>query len=408
MSVLNYEGLTHLVGLIKEKFSPITVRDDLAALKEFFEITDDSTITLKGTAQYSQYVNTQNDDNVSLQSGSSAIGHLTFTSISDSGTYQLKKISTLKINYAPGTTTSTGYACLNLGNATKTGSAGNAYGYIKLYGTSSGAITLRPISSLGTTSYTISLPAKTGTLALTSDLSSYLLKTDFNAHVGGAFKDLSDTVASHTTSIGTTIPSTYATKTELTNLNTSLTTRIDGLLDGVTEDQLNTFKELSAALDDDKNFAANVDKAISDRVLTTTYTTKIDSIDSEIAGLKTGKAPTSHASTTTSYGASTASAYGHAMASSTSPKANGTAAVGSETAKFARGDHVHPLQTTVSGNAGSANKVNSNLVIKLNSGSTEGTNLFTFNGSAAKTINITAASINAMAIDCTIDCGNWS
>lgn len=43
-------------------------------------------------------------------------------------------------------------------------------------------------------------------------------------------------------------------------------------------------------------------------------------------------------------------------ASSTTPKANGTAAVGSEVA-FARGDHVHPLQTTVSGNAGSATKL---------------------------------------------------
>ena len=56
-----------------------------------------------------------------------------------------------------------------------------------------------------------------------------------------------------------------------------------------------------------------------------------------------GKAPTSHASTATTYGVSSASNYGHAMASSTTPKANGTAAVGSETAKFARGDHVHPL-----------------------------------------------------------------
>ena len=37
----------------------------------------------------------------------------------------------------------------------------------------------------------------------------------------------------------------------------------------------------------------------------------------------------------------------------TTPKAPGTAAVGSET-KYARGDHVHPLQTTVSGNAGTA------------------------------------------------------
>lgn len=66
-----------------------------------------------------------------------------------------------------------------------------------------------------------------------------------------------------------------------------------------------------------------------------------------------GAAPTSHASTATTYGVSTASQYGHAMASSTSPKANGTAAVGSETAKFARGDHVHPLQTSVSGSSGS-------------------------------------------------------
>lgn len=58
--------------------------------------------------------------------------------------------------------------------------------------------------------------------------------------------------------------------------------------------------------------------------------------------LSNSRTPTSHASTATTYGVSSASNYGHAMASSTSPKANGTAAVGSETAKFARGDHVHP------------------------------------------------------------------
>ena len=43
-------------------------------------------------------------------------------------------------------------------------------------------------------------------------------------------------------------------------------------------------------------------------------------------------------------------------ASSTTPKVAGTAAVGSETS-FARGDHVHPAQTTVSGNAGTATKL---------------------------------------------------
>lgn len=43
-------------------------------------------------------------------------------------------------------------------------------------------------------------------------------------------------------------------------------------------------------------------------------------------------------------------------ASTTTPKANGTAAVGTDTG-FARGDHVHPAQTTIAGNAGSATKL---------------------------------------------------
>jgi hypothetical protein len=66
-----------------------------------------------------------------------------------------------------------------------------------------------------------------------------------------------------------------------------------------------------------------------------------------------GAAPTSHASSNTTYGTSSASDYGHAKASSTSPLANGTAAVGNETSSFARGDHVHPLQTSVTGSSGS-------------------------------------------------------
>ena len=43
-------------------------------------------------------------------------------------------------------------------------------------------------------------------------------------------------------------------------------------------------------------------------------------------------------------------------AASVAPKAAGTAAVGTST-KYAREDHVHPLQTTVTGNAGSATKL---------------------------------------------------
>ena len=47
------------------------------------------------------------------------------------------------------------------------------------------------------------------------------------------------------------------------------------------------------------------------------------------------------------------------------------------------------------GNADTATKVNNNLIIKLNSGTTEGTNQFTYNGSATKNIDITPANIGA-------------
>ena len=45
---------------------------------------------------------------------------------------------------------------------------------------------------------------------------------------------------------------------------------------------------------------------------------------------------------------------------------------------------------SLQGNASTADKVNKDLVLKIQSGSTEGTNLYTFNGSAAKTLNIKA------------------
>lgn len=61
------------------------------------------------------------------------------------------------------------------------------------------------------------------------------------------------------------------------------------------------------------------------------------------------KTPKSHASTDTKYGVASASSYGHAKASTTTPKAPDTAAVGSETAAFARGDHVHPMQVAMHG-----------------------------------------------------------
>lgn len=84
------------------------------------------------------------------------------------------------------------------------------------------------------------------------------------------------------------------------------------------------------------------------------------------------------------------------LASATPLVASGSGAVGTSS-KQAREDHVHPVQTSVSGNAGSANKVNNSLVIKINGGTTEGTNMFTFDGSGAKTIDLKANALGAPA-----------
>ena len=59
--------------------------------------------------------------------------------------------------------------------------------------------------------------------------------------------------------------------------------------------------------------------------------------------------------------------------------------------------HNYAGSSSAGGAATSANKVNSDLVIRLNGGTTEGANQFTFNGSGDKTINITPASIGAAA-----------
>ena len=76
-----------------------------------------------------------------------------------------------------------------------------------------------------------------------------------------------------------------------------------------------------------------------------------------------------------------------AAASTTTPKVAGTAAIGTELA-FARGDHVHPAQTSVSGNAGTATKLATARTITL-SGDVSGST--TFDGSGDVTITATVA-----------------
>ena len=59
-------------------------------------------------------------------------------------------------------------------------------------------------------------------------------------------------------------------------------------------------------------------------------------------------------------------------------------------------NHTHNYAGSASA-GGAANSVANSIAIKLNGGTTEGTNLFTYNGSAAKTINITPSGIGAAA-----------
>lgn len=98
----------------------------------------------------------------------------------------------------------------------------------------------------------------------------------------------------------------------------------------------NQGKELKTLVDGKADSGHTHSQYLTEHQSLANYVTTSDS------RLSDSRTPIAHATSATTYGVSSASNYGHAMASSTSPKANGTAAVGSETAKFARGDHVHP------------------------------------------------------------------
>ena len=59
---------------------------------------------------------------------------------------------------------------------------------------------------------------------------------------------------------------------------------------------------------------------------------------------------------------------------------------------------------TFLGNASTATSVGTSLVLKANSGTTEGTDLYTFNGETSKTLNIVAGA----NITITSTAGQWS
>lgn len=97
--------------------------------------------------------------------------------------------------------------------------------------------------------------------------------------------------------------------------------------------------------------------------------------------------------TASDVGAAASSHGTHVTFSTTAPKAAGTAAVGSASS-VARSDHVHPAQTSVSGNAGTATKLATSRTIQTNLSSTSSVS---FDGSANVTPGVTGILCNGQA-----------
>lgn len=98
----------------------------------------------------------------------------------------------------------------------------------------------------------------------------------------------------------------------------------------------------------------------------------------------------------TTYSPATSTTFGTVKIGTQVPEANGTASAGSTTGGLAASvDHVHPLQTTVSGNAGTATKLQTARTISLTGAVTGST---TFDGSSNKSITTTLSGFDASKI----------
>ena len=100
-----------------------------------------------------------------------------------------------------GTTSAAGRAILQLGNATATGTAGNKYGEVRIYNQNKGYTTILGTSS--TSNFTITLPAASGTVSLTSHTHS-AATTSANGFMSSA--DKTKLNALHYVRSGTAVP----------------------------------------------------------------------------------------------------------------------------------------------------------------------------------------------------------
>ena len=120
--------------------------------------------------------------------------------------------------------------------------------------------------------------------------------------------------------------------------------------------------------------------------ITTTELGYLDGVTSSIQDQLNGKAATSHGT--------------HVTYSTADPAANGTASPGTANT-VARGDHVHPLQTTISGNAATATQFSANKSVTL-TGDVTGTASSKAGWSVATTLansGVTAGTYNSVTVN---------
>ena len=290
------------------------------------------------------------------------------------------------------------------------------------------------IASLDATTKLERAQVPTMNVTLEGDVSgSFAVDGSLNTTVNVVVQDNSH---SHTFSNLTATPTTLS-GYGITDADTSaqvsakISTAVAALVDS-SPATLDTLNELAAALGDDPNFATTTSTAIGTKVTKNaditagtatkvTYDAKglvtngtmlsagdIPVLDADkittgtLPVLRGGTGTTTSTGTgsvvlssspvlvTPTIGVATGTSFNSITGlSNTAALAAGIAAIGTNTL-VARQDHVHPVQTTISGNAGTATRVNNAEVIKFDTGVTESTDLYTFDGSAAKTINIKA------------------
>lgn len=263
-----------------------------------------------------------------------------FHADNSSGDKSLMNNNGLRYCSLEGTDSANGVALLQLGNPKANGTAGNKRGRLRIYNASSGYTDIYGTTS--TSNYTIHLPAESGTIALTTSNVASATKVKNNLVIklnGGSTED-----------------------TNLFTFNGSATKTIN-----ITPSSIGAVNKSGDTMTGDLKFSSNQSIWWSNG----TYQQKIAITDDSTAD-------------TAVFNFQQSSDSGSTFTTLMTIKDNGKVVA-------------NTFVGSLSGTASNASKVANSLIIKLNSGATEGTNLFTFNGSAAKTVNITPSSIGASA-----------